>query len=178
MLTDGTAVKNHTMVYHYYYLYSTLRKSSHTPGFAFFNLNIHHMETSIATRSNLQIIQQAFNDFAKGNIPAIIDTLAEDVRWGSFKIPGAAMSGNFFGKEGVQEFFKHLDEQIRFSVFEPREFIVQGDSIIVLGHQAGIVKSTGKSFDHDWCFSFKMKESKVQSYFAFTDSYEQAKAFS
>jgi uncharacterized protein len=148
------------------------------PRFRILNLNIYIMETSIATRSNLQVIQQAFNDFAKGNIPAIIDTLADDVRWGSFKIPGAAMSGNFFGKEGVQEFFKHLDEQIRFSVFEPREFIVQGDSVIVLGHQAGIVKSTGKSFDHDWCFSFKMKGGKVQSYFAFTDSYEQAKAFS
>jgi uncharacterized protein len=136
------------------------------------------METSIATRSNLQVIQQAFDDFAKGNIPAIINTLTDDVRWSSFKIPGAAMSGNFFGKEGAQEFFKHLNEQIKFSLFEPREFIVQGDSVIVLGHQAGIVKSTGKSFDHDWCFSFKMKHGKVHSYFAFTDSYEQAKAFS
>jgi uncharacterized protein len=148
------------------------------PRFCILNLNIYIMETSIATRSNLQIIQQAFDDFAKGNIPAIIETLADDVRWGSFKVPGAAMSGNFFGKEGVQEFFKHLDEQIKYSVFEPREFIVQGDSIVVLGHQAGSVKSTGKSFDHDWCFSFKMKNGKVQSYFAFTDSYEQAKAFS
>ena len=127
------------------------------------------MESSIAVRSNLQVIQQAFDDFAKGNIPAIINSLADDVRWGSFKIPGAAMSGNFFG---------NLDEQIKYTVFEPREFIVQGDSIIVLGHQAGTVKSTGKSFDHDWCFSFKMKNGKVQSYFAFTDSYEQAKAFS
>jgi len=136
------------------------------------------MESSIAVRSNLQVIQQAFDDFAKGNIPAIINSLADDVRWGSFKIPGAAMSGNFFGKEGAQEFFKYLDEQIKYTVFEPREFIVQGDSIIVLGHQAGTVKSTGKSFDHDWCFSFKMKNGKVQSYFAFTDSYEQAKAFS
>jgi ketosteroid isomerase-like protein len=136
------------------------------------------METSIATRSNLQIIQQAFANFAEGKISAIVDVCAEDVVWGSYKVPGIDITGSFFGKEGVQEFFTRLGEQIHYSYFEPKEFIVQGDTVIVLGHHTGTVRSTGRSFDHDWCFSFKMRHGKLQQYFAFTDTYEQARAFS
>jgi uncharacterized protein len=135
------------------------------------------METSIATRSNLQVIQQAFADFAQRNIPAIVNACADDVMFASYKIADVPTSGSFYGKEGVQEFFTKLEETILYSYFQPHEFIVQDDRVIVLGHQTGTVKSTGKTFDHDWCFSFKMNNGKLQHYFAFTDTNDQAKAF-
>lgn len=135
------------------------------------------METSVSTRNNLQIVQQAFTDFSNGNIPAIIKQCTEDVVWGSYKVPGVSFSGQFFGKEGVQEHFKELAENVDFTVFEPREFIAQGDTVMVLGHQSGVVKSTGKRFDSDWCFSFKMNEGKLQRFFAYVDSYESYKNF-
>jgi uncharacterized protein len=135
------------------------------------------METSVSTRSNVQIIQQAFTDFSKGNIPAIIKLCTEDVVWGSFKVPGVSFSGQFFGKEGAQEHFSELAENVDFSVFEPREFIAQGDVVMVLGHQAGLVKTTGKRFDSDWCFYFKMNEGKLQRFFSFADSYDLYKNF-
>jgi ketosteroid isomerase-like protein len=136
-----------------------------------------NMEASISTKTNLQVIEQAFEDFAKGNIPAIIETCSEEIVWGSYKHADLPYSGTFFGKEGVIEFFSVLDQHIHYSYFEPKEFIVQGDSIIVLGHQTGTVKSTGRSFDHDWCFSFKMSNGKVNNYFAFSDTYDQIRAF-
>lgn len=135
------------------------------------------MGNSIAIRSNLQIIQQAFADFAQGNIAAIIDVCADDVLWGGYKIPDVPISGNFFGKEGVLDFFTRLSGQVNYKVFNPREFIVQDDNVVVLGHHEGTVKNTGKDFNHDWCFHFKMQEGKVKNYFAFTDTYDHFKAF-
>jgi ketosteroid isomerase-like protein len=135
------------------------------------------MESAIVTRTNLQIIQQAFDDFSKGNIGAIVNACSDDVVWGSYKIPDVPMSGLFYGKEGVQEFFTELGANVHYSFFAPKEFITQGDRVVVLGHHTGTVTKTGKSFDHDWCFTFKMNNGKVQNYFAYTDSREQALAF-
>lgn len=135
------------------------------------------METTIVAKSNLQIIQQAFDDFSKGNIPGILEACAEDVIWGSYKNPDVPYAGTFFGKEGVLEFFTNLAATIHYSNFEPQEFFAQDDTVFVLGHHTGTVKNTGKSFDHDWCLNFKMNNGKVQHYFAFIDSREQALAF-
>lgn len=135
------------------------------------------METTVSTSKNVQIIQEAFENFAKGNIQPIIDNCADDVAWGSFKVPGATFSGQFYGKEGVEEFFKELKDSIEFTVFEPTGFISEGDHVIVLGHQAGYVKSTGKNFESDWCFHYQLKDGKLQRYFAFLNTYDVYRNF-
>ncbi len=135
------------------------------------------METTTATKNNLQIVQQGFDNFAKGNISAIIDVCTDDVEWGSYNNPDVTPSGTYHGKKGVQDFFSTLAQNINYSSFEPRDFLVQGDNVVVFGHHTGTVKSTGKTFDHDWCMRFKMDDGKIEEYFSFVDTYDQAKAF-
>lgn len=137
------------------------------------------METSnsIAIKPNVQIIKEAFGNFLNGNIPAIINICADDVAWGGYKVPDVPFAGMFYGKEGVQDFFKRLAENVDFSYFEPKEFFSQGDDVFVLGHNTGTAKTTGLSFDHGWCMHFRMQGGKLKNYFAYLDSFEQAKAF-
>lgn len=135
------------------------------------------MEATIATRSNLEIIQQAFTDFANGRISSIMDICTDDVRWATYKVPGAASSGSFFGKEGIEEFFVKLGAEIVFSIFEPKDFIVQDNLVVVFGYCVGTVQRTGKSFSGEWCYKFRMAEGRVKEFFGYIDSYEQAKAF-
>src|SRR5437763_12749482 len=104
--------------------------------------------TSIAVQPNVQIIQEAFGNFLKGNISAIADVCTDDVVWGSFKNPDVPMAGMFYGKEGVFEFFKRVADNVDFTNFEPREFFNDGDDVFVLGHNAGVVKSTGLTFEN------------------------------
>ncbi|HYH14614.1 MAG TPA: nuclear transport factor 2 family protein [Flavisolibacter sp.] len=137
------------------------------------------METStaVATSPALKVIQQAFTDFANGNITAIVNACADDVVFGTYSNPYARPSGNYFGKEGVIEFFKQIDESTRMELFEPREFITQGDRVIVLGHQTATIKHTGKRIDQEWCMSFTVRNGKIQHYFDYGDSYQYAQAF-
>jgi uncharacterized protein len=137
------------------------------------------METStaVSTRSNLQVVQQGFNDFLSGNTGAIIDICADDVVWGGYKVPDVAFTGMFYGKEGVEQFYALLAESIKYSAFEAKEFITQDENVIVLGHQSGTVVTTGKTFDHDWCIAIKMRNGKVQRLFTFVDSRELAQVF-
>ena len=135
------------------------------------------METLTATKNNVQTIQEAFENFLQGNIAAVIESCTDDVEWGSYDNPEVPYGGTFKGKQGVLDFFTNLGSNVNYSVFEPRQFFPQGDDVVVLGRHEGTVKSTGKSFAHDWCFSFKLQNQKVKRFFAFVDTKDQAQAF-
>jgi uncharacterized protein len=134
--------------------------------------------TAITGKTSLQVVQQGFHDFANGNIAAVINSCAHDVVWGSYKNPGVSPSGLFYGKEGVQEFFTLLAEKVNLNVFEPKQFICQDDDVVVLGHQAGIVKATEKMFDHDWAMHFHIQDGLIRNFFAYVDTRDQSQAFS
>jgi ketosteroid isomerase-like protein len=127
--------------------------------------------------SNVQVVQKAFEDFLKGNTSAVVDICTDDVSWGSFENPGVPLAGVFKGKEGVKRHFSILREEIDYTDFTPREFFGQGDTVIVLGHQAGKVKKTGKTFDQDWAMVFRLRGPKIYSFFSFTDTRQLAEAF-
>jgi uncharacterized protein len=135
------------------------------------------MPTITDTRTNLQIVKDSFAEFQKGNIPAIIDVCTEDVVWGTFDNPVVTPSGLYRGKAGVMQFFSDLDKSTEFNVFEPREFFGEGDNICVLGYNEGRVKSTQNTFRNNWCFVFKLRNRRIYSYFGYTDTYSQYKAF-
>jgi ketosteroid isomerase-like protein len=130
-----------------------------------------------ANSSAVNVIQQVFKDFATGNIQGIVDACANDVVFGIYKNPYFRPSGLYYGKEGVIEFFNLLNQNVRYTNFEAREFISQDDRVIALGHRAGTVKQTGKTFEHDWCFSFTVRNGEIQNYFGFEDTYDYAQAF-
>jgi hypothetical protein len=135
------------------------------------------METLTSTKNNVQLIQQAFDDFLNGKIAGILDTCREDVEWSSYENPDVPYSAVYKGKNGVADFFGTLSETVNYSRFEPQQFISQGDDVVVFGHHTGAVKSTGKSFDHGWCLSFKLQDGKLKHFFAYVDSHDQSRAF-
>ena len=61
--------------------------------------------------ANIKLAQDAYAAFAKGDIPAILDMLTPDIRFG---IVGRKQDAPFFGihdgKAGAADFFKLLDE--------------------------------------------------------------------
>jgi ketosteroid isomerase-like protein len=127
--------------------------------------------------SNVQAVQRAFDEFMTGNTSAVVDVCTDDVTWGSYPNPGVPLAGTFKGKDGVRQFFSGLAELIDYSAFIPREFIGEGDTVIVLGHHAGKVKKTGKTFDSEWAMVFKLRGSRISSFFSFIDTREQAETF-
>ena len=135
------------------------------------------METLTQTKNNVQVIQQAFADFGSGNIQGILDVCTNDIVWSTAENPGVPITGTFKGKDGVKNFFSTLAENVDYSSFEPKEFFSDKNAVIVLGHHSGKVKKTGKTFDHDWCMVFRLRDEKTYNYFAFVDTRDQAESF-
>ena len=82
---------------------------------------------NVEVAQNVDVVQQGYEAFGRGDIPAVLELLTDDVEWteqGPSVIPFA---GTFRGREGIAEFFTLLDETLEFEQFEPRKFVGQGD---------------------------------------------------
>jgi len=106
---------------------------------------------------NKQTLKEGYEAFASGDINAATENFADDVRWegaNTDRIPG---SGTHTGKDAiVQNVFAPIPETWESFSVTPDEFIEQGDTVVVLGHNEGTAKSTGKDvkvpFVHVWRF--------------------------
>jgi uncharacterized protein len=138
------------------------------------------METlaSVKTEQNIEIVQKAYADFANGNISGVVDACTDDVVWASYDNPAIPYATSYQGKKGVTEFFGSVAASIDYKDFQPREFFAVADKVFVKGYHKATVKSTGKSFGHDFLMEFQLRNGKVSSFFAYVDTRDQATAFS
>ena len=68
----------------------------------------------MSERTNADVVQQGYEAFGRGDIPALLDLLTDDVEWtlqGPSVIPFA---GTRHGHEGVAEFFSVLGVTLDF----------------------------------------------------------------
>jgi uncharacterized protein len=79
--------------------------------------------------------------------------------------------------EGGAEFFSLVGETIEFEQFEPREFVTQGDTVIVLGYERSLVKSTGRTFEQEWVHIYALRDGKIDKVRIIDDTAAQVAAF-
>lgn len=103
----------------------------------------------MSEQENLQRVQGAYAAFGRGDIPAFMDILADDIEW---VLPGPAdvpLFGTFRGKAGVQQWLGTMGQSVQFRAFEPREFIAQGDKVMVLLHGESTITRTNRDVVSD-----------------------------
>ena len=122
--------------------------------------------------------QEGYAAFGRGDIPALLNLYTEDIE---YVIPGPpniiTYAGTYRGTEQVAQFFSLLNEAIDYEQFEPREFVAQGDKVVVLGHDRGRVKPTGHSFEERWAHVVTLRDGKVTRFEAYNDTAAIVAAF-
>lgn len=125
----------------------------------------------MAEQENVRIVQEAYESFKRGDIQALLGTLADDIEWTT---PGPTntlpLAGQRRGREQVAEFFSLLDETQESQHFEPKEFIAQGDTVVVLGNYRWRVKSTGRTIESDWVHVFTVRDGKTMNFREYFDT--------
>ena len=92
--------------------------------------------------SNLETIQHVYEAFGRGDIPAILERLAEDVRWEQWPTGNSAQEQGVpymkprSGREAVGGFFQDVQEDFEMNSFNPRAFLEGGDHVAVLIHRS------------------------------------------
>jgi ketosteroid isomerase-like protein len=101
--------------------------------------------------------------------------VADDIEW---IIPGRdwPLAGKHCGREVLTDLLKTESETMELSVSEPREFVAQGDRVLVVGFAKGKVKATNKPFEDDWIFAITVRDGKLKSIREYVDTQALARA--
>lgn len=131
----------------------------------------------MSERTNVAVVQQAYEAVGRNDIPAVLSLLTDDVEWtlqGPSTIPFA---GTRHGHEGVAEFFTLVESNLEFQQFELRDFVSQGDTVVVIGYERNLIKPTGRAFDQEWAHVYTLKDGKIATFRAFENTAAYTKAF-
>jgi ketosteroid isomerase-like protein len=126
---------------------------------------------------NTQRVKDTYAAFGRGDVPTLLEALADDVEWVAPGPSDVPTTGTRRGKQAVQAWFGILAEALDFRVFEPREFIAQGDKVVALVHTEVTSRRNGREFGgnaaHLWAFA----DGKVIRFEAFEDTAALAAAY-
>jgi len=132
---------------------------------------------SMSPQDNSKIVQQAYADFKAGNIPSLLELVSDSVEWILPEVAGVDVSGTRRGRDGVADFFQTLEQSQEVVRFEPREFVAQGDKVVVLGNYTFQVKGTRRQFTSDWAHVFTIQNGKIVRFQEFTDTAAVSNAY-
>jgi hypothetical protein len=100
----------------------------------------------------------------------LLDLLADEVDWkfvGSPRIPYSGLRRN---AQEVARFFEEVAQADDIHVFEPREFIDAGESVVVLGFERSTARVEGTTFESEWVHVFTVRHGKVTRWRGFYDT--------
>jgi ketosteroid isomerase-like protein len=99
---------------------------------------------------NLELIQQGYEAFGRGDIAAVLDILSDDVEWSVTEV--LPQGGRLQGKQEVAGFFERLVGIWHDLSLHIEDFCASGDRVCVIGSGSGEVagERTGYGFVHAW----------------------------
>ena len=119
--------------------------------------------------SPLDSVKEVYNAFAKGNIPAVLGFLSQDIAW--TEAEGFPYGGTYHGPKAVLEgVFMRLGTEWNGFAAVPDDFIDAGDTVVVLGTYSGAYKATGKYFQADFAHVWRVRDGKAVRFTQYVDT--------
>lgn len=130
----------------------------------------------MGAQENKQVVQQLYAAYGRGDIQGLLALLSEDIEWVSSG-EGLPYTGTYRGHAGMANLFEKLAHEVETEAFEPREFIAEGDRVLVVGWERGKVKATNREYEFHWVTSFTVRNGKITNIQEYTDTLAVAKAY-
>jgi ketosteroid isomerase-like protein len=100
---------------------------------------------------NQELLQRAYDAFGRGDVPAVLALLADDVKWHAGG--RSPVAGEYEGHEGVVSFFTKLMERSGGTFrLEIHDITASDDHVVALVHETGErgTKTLDENFVHVW----------------------------
>jgi uncharacterized protein len=92
--------------------------------------------------TNKDIVEGVYASFAKGDVPAVLGAMADDIQW--TEADGFPLAGTYVGPQAVLEgVFMRLGEVGDEWTVVPDQFVVDGDTVVALGSYSWKHKESG-----------------------------------
>jgi ketosteroid isomerase-like protein len=131
----------------------------------------------MSEQQNIGLVRQAYAAYGRGDVDEVLACMATQIEWEIATVPSLDFTGKRHGSDQVAEYFRLAEEQRTVREFTPKEFIAQGDKVIVLGHGAWTTRGTGRDFESDWVHVFTVTNGRIAAFREFMDSHVAVEAF-
>ena len=123
---------------------------------------------------NVQTVKDFFAAIGRGDKEGLLALVAEDIEW---IVPGEdwPLAGTHRGHAGLAGLLETASNSIETST-EPREFVAQGDRVLVVGFARGKIKATNKTFEDDWIFAITVRDGRLTNIREYVDTQALARA--
>ena len=138
------------------------------------NRSVRNGEIPMSIEKNIQTVKDFFAAIGRGDREALLALVAEDIEW---IIPGEdwPLAGTHRGHAGLANLLATASKSIETST-EPREFVAQGDRVLVVGFARGKIKATNKTFEDDWIFAITVRDGRLTNIREYVDTQALARA--
>ncbi|MGO7371880.1 nuclear transport factor 2 family protein [Rhizobium ruizarguesonis] len=128
----------------------------------------------MSIETNIQTVKDFFAAIGSSDREALLALVAEDIEW---IIPGKdwPLAGTHRGHAGLAKLLETASKSIETST-EPREFVAQGDRVLVVGFAKGKIKATNKTFEDDWIFAITVRDGRLTNIREYVDTQALARA--
>ena len=128
----------------------------------------------MSIEKNIQTVKDFFAAIGRGDKESLLALVAEDIEW---IIPGEdwPLAGTHHGHAGLEDLLETAARSIETST-EPREFVAQGDRVLVIGFAKGRIKATNKAFEDNWIFAITVRDGRLTNIREYVDTQALARA--
>jgi len=120
---------------------------------------------------NVDVVRRGYEAFGRGDMEALLALFAENISWVTPGPPELPTSGIRRGLQQVAEFFQTLNTHFEVQEFVPRQFIADGNKVVVTGDEVARSRKTGRSINLSWCHVFELQDGKVTTFSEYTDTF-------
>lgn len=126
----------------------------------------------------VQVVQDLYAAFGRGDMEAILSTLDENVDWHfNGRAQDVPFAGRWQGHAKAVDFFRTVAMSCEVLEFGPHEIIPMGEHVLSLGHERVQVRATGQTFETEWAHLFTVRGGKVARLREYYDTAAMAAAF-
>lgn len=121
--------------------------------------------STLTSVNNATTVARLYEAFGKGDIPYILDHLADNCKWIGAGEGSLPPGGTYIGKDAGR-FFKKLSETEEFTAFNPIAIHnINDHEVVAFGNMTGVSRTTGKKASSDWVMHWKFNDEGKAVYF-------------
>lgn len=123
------------------------------------------------TSTPLELVQTVYAGFAAGDMPRVLDTMADDIVWNEAQGNPYADKNPYVGPEAILTgLFARLGGDWDGFTATPSDFIVSDETVVVFGLYTGHYKATDKTMSAPFAHRYTIKGGKIISMQQYTDT--------
>jgi len=109
----------------------------------------------------IAVVTRMFAAFGAHDLDALLATVHPESHWTYCGANPHLSRAEFTGRARVRRFFERILGRLEITAFNTDQFVTEGDTVVIFGSEAGVVRVTGQPFRNEWCQKYVVRDGLI-----------------